>query len=36
MPKIVERYDCGIVNSDDWAEALTRLANDKALRIKNG
>ena len=33
--KIVERYDCGIV-TDDWAEALTRLANDKALRKKMG
>ncbi len=33
--KIVERYDCGIV-SDDWANTLTSLSNDKKLRKKMG
>ena len=33
--KIVKRYDCGIV-SEDWAEALTTLSNDKSLRKKMG
>ena len=33
--KIVKRYDCGIV-SEDWAEALTALSNDKSLRKKMG
>ena len=33
--KIVERYDCGIV-SDDWANTLTSLSNDKKLREKMG
>ncbi len=33
--KIVKRYDCGIV-TEDWAEALTTLSNDKSLRKKMG
>ena len=33
--KIVKRYDCGIV-TEDWAEALTTLSNDKSLREKMG
>ena len=33
--KIVERYECGLV-TEDWADALTTLANDKELRKKMG
>ena len=33
--KIVERYECGII-TEDWAEALTKLSNDKLLRKKMG
>ena len=33
--KIVERYECGLV-TEDWANALTTLANDKELRKKMG
>ena len=33
--RIVERYECGIV-TEDWADALTTLANDKELRKKMG
>jgi len=33
--KIVERYNCGIV-SNDWANTLTSLSNDKKLRKKMG
>ena len=33
--KIVERYECGLV-TEDWADALTTLANDKDLRKKMG
>jgi glycosyltransferase involved in cell wall biosynthesis len=33
--KIVERYECGLV-TEDWVDALTKLANDKKLRKKMG
>ncbi|MDG1545346.1 MAG: glycosyltransferase [Candidatus Poseidoniia archaeon] len=33
--KIVERYECGLV-TEDWADALSTLANDKELRKKMG
>jgi glycosyltransferase involved in cell wall biosynthesis len=33
--KIVERYECGLV-TEDWANALTKLADDKELRKKMG
>ena len=33
--KIVERYECGII-TEDWAEALTKLSNDRLLRKKMG
>ena len=33
--KVVERYECGLV-TEDWAEALTKLSNDRALRTKMG
>ena len=33
--KIVERYECGLV-TEDWADALNTLANDKELRKKMG
>ena len=33
--KIVERYECGLV-TEDWADALSALANDKELRKKMG
>ena len=33
--KIVERYECGLV-TENWANALTTLANDKELRKKMG
>ena len=33
--RIVERYECGIV-TEDWADGLTTLANDKELRKKMG
>lgn len=33
--RIVERYECGLV-TEDWAKALTKLADDKDLRRKMG
>jgi len=33
--KVVERYECGLV-TEDWAEALSTLSNDKKLREKMG
>ncbi len=33
--KVVERYECGLV-TEDWADALTKLSNDRELRIKMG
>ena len=33
--RIVERYECGLV-TEDWAKALTKLADDKELRRKMG
>ena len=33
--KVVERYECGLV-TEDWADALTKLSNDRELRMKMG
>ena len=33
--RIVERYECGIV-SDNWSDALIKLADDKELRTTLG
>ena len=33
--RIVERYECGIV-SDDWSNALIKLADDKKMRTTLG
>lgn len=33
--RIVERYECGLV-TEDWAKALTKLADNKELRRKMG